>query len=90
MLAIGGHYILSQAVAPRIKITLPFAPNNGLYICYEPVLPLQEHRCACSLSVRKNSFKRTTLRAEVVMLFAVERLSERSEDWPTNLNHLIL
>ena len=24
------------------------------------------------------------LRAEVVMLFAVERLSERSEDWPTN------
>ena len=27
---------------------------------------------------------RTTLRVEVVMLFAVERLSERSEDWPTN------
>ena len=27
---------------------------------------------------------RTLLRAEVVMLFAVERLSERSEDWPTN------
>ncbi|SFA78295.1 hypothetical protein SAMN05216587_101825 [Selenomonas ruminantium] len=27
---------------------------------------------------------RTPLRAEVVMLFAVERLSERSEDWPTN------
>ena len=26
----------------------------------------------------------TQLRAEVVMLFAVERLSERSEDWPTN------
>jgi hypothetical protein len=24
------------------------------------------------------------LRAEVVMLFAVKRLSERSEDWPTN------
>jgi len=24
------------------------------------------------------------LRADVVMLFAVERLSERSEDWPTN------
>ena len=24
------------------------------------------------------------LGAEVVMLFAVERLSERSEDWPTN------
>ena len=24
------------------------------------------------------------LRADVVMLFAVERLSEGSEDWPTN------
>ena len=24
------------------------------------------------------------LRAEMVMLFAVERLAERSEDWPTN------
>jgi hypothetical protein len=25
---------------------------------------------------------------EVVMLFAVERLSERSEDWPTNKKFL--
>ena len=32
----------------------------------------------------KIHFMRTPLRAEVVMLFAVERLSERSEDWPTN------
>ncbi len=32
----------------------------------------------------KIHFIRTSLRAEVVMLFAVERLSERSEDWPTN------
>ena len=31
---------------------------------------------------------RTSLRAEVVMLFAVERLSERSEDWPTNKKFL--
>ena len=31
---------------------------------------------------------RTSLRAEVVMLFAVERLSERSEDWPTNQKFL--
>ena len=27
---------------------------------------------------------RQRLGAEVVMLFTVERLSERSEDWPTN------
>ena len=32
----------------------------------------------------KIHFMRMPLRAEVVMLFAVERLSERSEDWPTN------
>ena len=38
----------------------------------------------------KIRFMQTQLRAEVVMLFAVERLSERSEDWPTNLSHLIL
>ena len=74
----------AQAVAPRIKITPPFAPTNDLCNCHEPVLPLQEHRCACNLSMRKNRFIWTLLRAEVVMLFAVERLSERSEDWPTN------
>ncbi len=48
------------------------------------LLPLQEHRCACYLFPRKLRFIGTSLRAEVVMLFAVERLSERSEDWPTN------
>ena len=48
------------------------------------LLPSQEHRCTCSLSLRKWRFIRTFLRGEVVMLFAVERLSERSEDWPTN------
>ena len=36
----------------------------------------------------KIRFMQTQLRAEVVMLFAVERLSERSEDWPTNKKFL--
>ena len=80
----------AQAVAPRIKITPPFAPTNDLCNCHEPVLPLQEHRCACYLSLRKSRFIWTLLRAEVVMLFAVERLSERSEDWPTNYSYWIL
>ena len=30
----------AQAVAPRIKITPPFAPTNGLYNCHEPVAPV--------------------------------------------------
>ncbi|MBQ1809209.1 MAG: hypothetical protein IIZ87_06810, partial [Selenomonas sp.] len=64
---------------------LPRSPPATAYTIATPqLLPLQEHRCSCSLPLRKNPFKRTTLRAEVVMLFAVERLSERSEDWPTN------
>ena len=65
-------------------------PAKVFTIATNSLLPLQEHRCSCSLSLRHNSFKRTTLRAEVVMLFAAERLSERSEDWPTNISHWIL
>jgi len=53
-------------------------------IATNSLLPLQEHRCTCCLSPIKIHFMQTQLRAEVVMLFAVERLSERSEDWPTN------
>jgi len=37
-----------------------------------------------SLIIEKKHLMQMQLRAEVVMLFAVERLSERSEDWPTN------
>ena len=48
------------------------------------LLPQQEHRCTCRLSSRKIHLMQMQLRADVVMLFAVERLSERSEDWPTN------
>ena len=90
MLAIGGHYILSQAVAPRIKITPPFALSNDIYNCHEPVAPETRTSMYLFLVTAKNRFVWTQLRAEVVMLFAVERLSERSEDWPTNLSHLIL
>ena len=73
-----------QAVAPDRKIT-PRPPQDTTYtIATNSLLPLQEHRCACCLSPRKCRLIRTSLRAEVVMLFAVERLSERSEDWPTN------
>ena len=81
----------AQAIAPRIKITPPFAPRKR---------PVQLARTRCSRNknidvpapchCERIILTWTSLRAEVVMLFAVERLSERSEDWPTNNSYWIL
>ena len=65
--------------------SLPRPTQVTVYtIATNSLLPQQEHRCTCRLSSRKIHLMQMQLRAEVVMLFAVERLSERSEDWPTN------
>ena len=46
----------AQAVAPRIKITPPFAPSNGLYNCYETVAPVTRTSMCLSLITGKNTF----------------------------------
>jgi len=63
-------------------------------ISYSPLILLRGKRIRCSRNknidvlaayrCENDGLYGHLLRAEVVMLFAVERLSERSEDWPTN------